>query len=72
MIYTVDVAKFTQYLADEQVAIFDICVDDNGYIHMRVNNGLDEAVVVLTKEQCRRARNILDKAIDGLVELKRT
>lgn len=72
MIHTVDVAKFTQYLNDEKAATVDVCVDDERNIHLRINDGRDEVVLVLGKEQARRMRNMIDKAIDGLVEMARS
>lgn len=70
MVFTVDVAKFTQYLNDEIAAIFDVCVDDERNVHLRINNGKDEVVVALSRNQARRFRNMLDKAIDGLVDMR--
>jgi hypothetical protein len=71
-VYTVDVAKFTAPVTGEPVGTVDICVDDERFVHIRMNNGRDETVMRLHRDQARRVRNILDMAIDGLVEMHRS
>lgn len=71
-IHTVDVAKFTAPVTGELIGIFDVCIGDDGFVHLRVNSGGrhgQEAVLRLHRDQVRRIRNILDKAIDGLVPM---
>jgi hypothetical protein len=71
-IHTVDVAKFTLYQQDEVAGVVDVCVDDERNIHLRINNSRDEVVMVLSREQARRMRRMIDRAIDGMVEIARS
>lgn len=70
-IYTVDVAKFHARETGDQIGTVDVCRDDDGYVHWRINNGTDEIVMKLDRLQARRVRNMLDAAIDGLVAMSR-
>jgi len=62
-IYTVDCAKFHARETGEPIGTVDVCRDDDGYIHLRINNGSDEIVMKLDRLQARRVRNMIDDAI---------
>lgn len=71
VIYTVDVAKFTAPITGEIVGTVDVCRDDKN-VHIRFNKDHNDIVMVLSKEQARRLRQIIDKAIDGIVPMFRS
>lgn len=71
-IHTVGVAKFTAPVTGEAVGLVDVSIDDDRKIHLRINNGRDEVVMVIDRWQARRMRQLLVAAIDGFVELRRS
>lgn len=68
-IYTVDVAKFTAPVTGKPAGTVDVCCDEHRNIHIRINKDGDEVVLVLNRNQVRRVREMIDKAIDGLVPM---
>lgn len=71
-IYTVDVAKFTAAVTGDPVGTVDVCRDDDGFVHLRINANGDEVVLRIHRDQARRVRNMIDRAIDGIIPMGHT
>lgn len=72
VIYTVDVAHFTAPVTGAKVGTVDVCRDNDGFVHLRINDGREEVVLKLHLDQARRMRNMIDLAIDGIVPMNGT
>jgi hypothetical protein len=57
-IYTIGVVKWER-------GVIDVCADDTGRVHLRINNGRDEVVVNLSPEHALTAAQFIEAAATG-------
>lgn len=61
-ISTVGIINITNYARDEQSVIFDVCRDETGNVHIRINDGHSEIVVEIVESAAGHLGKLIYRA----------